>query len=158
MAANRCVSDVNRPIERKKTPAVHWELCTWSMKILIPSFSQYAFQLNNYVLVILVFYNVLFLSTVKCYLHRNCTSTCETLHSISVISELSTSLPSLIKASSNTRRLQVPRCYHHIWDDPGRLSWTQRHWVALCDYRWGSSSQEQKLQAARGLQAHEPGS
>lgn len=59
--------------------------------------------------------------------------------------------------SCDTRCLQVPGCYHYIWDDPGRLSWTQRHWMALCYYWWGPSPQEQELQAARGLQAHEPG-
>lgn len=57
----------------------------------------------------------------------------------------------------DTRCLQVPSCHHHIWDDPGRLSRAQRHRVALCYHRRGPPPQEQELQAARGLQAHEPG-
>lgn len=68
-----------------------------------------------------------------------------------------TTLPIFSQGPCVARCLQIPGCYHHIWDDPGRLSWTQRHRVALCYHRRGPPPQEQELQAARGLQAHEPG-
>lgn len=69
----------------------------------------------------------------------------------------SVSVPFISSGPCGAGCLQVPVCYHYIWDDPWRMPWTQRCGLALCNHRWGPPPQEQELQAARGLQTYELG-